>query len=58
MYQGSKRTCTAIVKLIKPFVWWRSVVRKEKTEEKEARAPKIGRSSLALEPDGSACYAG
>ena len=24
MYQDSKRTCTAIVQLIKPFVWWRS----------------------------------
>ena len=22
MYQDSKRTCTAIVWLIKPFVWW------------------------------------
>ena len=24
MYKDSKRTCTAIVLLIKPFVWWRS----------------------------------
>ena len=24
MYQDSKRTCTAIVLLIKPFVWCRS----------------------------------
>ena len=24
MYKDSKRTCTAIVELIKPFVWWRS----------------------------------
>ena len=24
MYQDSKRTCTVIVLLIKPFLWWRS----------------------------------
>ena len=24
MYKDSKRTCIAIVLLIKPFVWWRS----------------------------------
>ena len=24
MYQDSKRTCTATVLLIKPFVWWHS----------------------------------
>ena len=24
MYKDSKRACTAIVLLIKPFVWWRS----------------------------------
>ena len=23
MYEDSKRTCTAIVLLIKPFFWWR-----------------------------------
>jgi len=27
MYQDSKRTCTAIVLLIKPFVWCRSRLR-------------------------------
>ena len=27
MYQDSKRTCTAIVLLINPFVWWRSLCR-------------------------------
>jgi len=27
MYKGSKRTCTAIVLLIKPFVLWRSCCR-------------------------------
>ena len=24
MYKDSKRTCIAIVLLIKPFIWWRS----------------------------------
>jgi len=24
IYRDLKRTCTAIVQLIKPFVWWRS----------------------------------
>ena len=24
MYQDSKRMCTAIILLIKPFVWWHS----------------------------------
>ena len=30
MYQESKRTCTAIVLLIKPFVWWRSRCRRRR----------------------------
>ena len=30
MYQDSKRTCTAIVLLIKPFVWWRSRCRRRR----------------------------
>ena len=30
MYQDSKRTCSAIVLLIKPFVWWRSRCRRRR----------------------------
>ena len=30
MYKDSKRTCTAIVLLIKPFVWWRSRCRRRR----------------------------
>ena len=30
MYKGSKRTCTAIVLLIKPFVLWRSRYRRRR----------------------------
>ena len=30
MYQDSKRTCTTIVLLIKPFVWWRSRCRRRR----------------------------
>ena len=30
LYQDSKRTCTAIVLLIKPFVWWRSHCRRRR----------------------------
>ena len=30
MYKDSNRTCTAIVLLIKPFVWWRSRSRRRR----------------------------
>ena len=30
MYKDSKRTCTAIVLLFKPFVWWRSHCRRRR----------------------------
>ena len=30
MYQDSKRTCTAIVLLIKPYVWWRTRCRRRR----------------------------
>ena len=34
MYQDSKRTCTAIVLLIKPFVWCRSRRRRRRKVRK------------------------
>ena len=42
MYQDSKRTCTAIVLLIKPFVWWRSRCRRRR---RLLTLPTVGSSS-------------
>ena len=48
MYQDSKRTCTAIVLLIKPFVWCRSRSRRRRGLLKLPNNYGLGELSLAF----------
>ena len=47
MYKDSKRTCIAIVLLIKPFIWWRSRRRRRRRRRRGLRKlPNINEAQL------------
>ena len=48
MYQDSKRTCTAIVLLIKPFVWCRF---RSRRRHGLLKLPNIFKSDLAIQSE-------